>query len=196
MIDYMVEEYRTGGYYCPVTEEIRRQAAGLVGDTKSRREDAEELFCWVRDRYCWDMTKVRGSRYLITSGPTFAMSFDKSNLLVSLLRSQNIPARFRLIKCTFYNEFKGRHDDSIHAPVEVEIDGEWVIADPAFGKHTRKFKSVSEFGQPTWGSVDTSRTVSELPRWFVLMYNHVVRHVHPTVRQLRRELRECQDVRS
>jgi len=122
------------------------------------------------------------------------MSFDKSNLLVSLLRSINIPARFRMIKCTFHNEYKDRIDTSYHAPVEVTIDGDWITADPAFGKHTRQFKSIAAFGEETWEDIAKSSRVSSLSRLFVLPYNYLIRFVHPDVRTIRDELRECQQI--
>lgn len=190
----MGNETLTEGYLCPVTSSTRSKARAIVSTADDKDVAAEELFEWVRDTYVWDMTKIYGSTHLLEEQPTYAMSFDKSNLLVSLLRSLDIPARFYFIQCTFYNEYKDRLDDSIHAPVEIKRDGEWVTADPAFGEQTKRFKSVSEFGKETWKDVKRSKTVSQLPRWFVWSYNYVMRFVHPTVRTIRTELRECQDV--
>lgn len=183
-----------GGYLCPVNERMREQAREFTDSGDSDREKAERLFHWVRDTYCWDMTKIRGAGHLLREQPTRAMSFDKSNLLVSLLRSIDIPARFRMIKCTFYNEYKDRIDDSYHAPIEVKLGDDWITADPTFGKHTRRFKSVSEFGEETWETIEKSSRVVSLSRFFVLPYNYIARFFHPDIRKIRKELRECQDL--
>ncbi|MDY6777389.1 MAG: transglutaminase family protein [Candidatus Nanohaloarchaea archaeon] len=189
-----MNDYLHSGYLCPVNKKTVQKAEDVAGEKETDRERAEALFEWVRDTYCWDMTKVGGATYLLHKEPARAMSFDKSNLLVSLLRSVEIPARFNFIKCTFQNEYKDRIDDSIHAPVEVKLDDEWITADPAFGEHTSQFKSVASFGEKTWKDLKESKKLAELPRWFVFMYNHIMRYLHPDVRKIRRELRECQNL--
>lgn len=190
----MEEQFQEGGYLCPVTDEMTAKATEIAAGVESDEEIARALFRWVRDEYCWDMTKVRGAQYLLEEEPLRAMSFDKSNLLVSLLRSSDIPARFRLLRCIFYNERKEREDKSVHAPVEIYLDGEWVVADPAFGPHTEQYMPVSELGEETWMSVESSNRVAELPRKFVLPYNYVLRFIHPQIRRVQSELRDCQEL--
>lgn len=189
-----MSQYTEGGYLCPANDRFSAKATEIAAGVESDAEIAKALFRQVRDTYCWDMAKTRGAQYLLEKQPQRAMSFDKSNLLVSLLRSSNIPARFKFIKCIFYNEYKEREDTSIHAPVEARIDGDWTVADPAFGPHTEQFKSVAEFGEETWETIESEKILAALPRWFVLSYNYGMRFVHPTVRQIRDELRECQEL--
>lgn len=176
-------------YLCQPTEEIEKQAESIIGEEEPG-EQAREIFEWVRDSFVWDMNKIRGASHLLSERPTYAMSFDKSNLLVAMLRSQGFDARFRFMRCKFYNEFKDRVDDSIHAPVEVKAEGSWIVADPAFSKETREFISVSEFGEETWKEVKSEKRINHLPRWFVYFYNYGARFVHPDVRSIREQLHE------
>lgn len=182
----------SGRYLCPVTEEVERKAEEIAGE-RSDRERAEQIFEWVRDSFVWDMNKIRGAPYLLGERPEYAMSFDKSNLLVAMLRSQGFEARFRFMRCRFYNEYKDRVDDSIHSPVEVKLDGDWTVADPAFGPETNEFIPVSEFGEETWKEVKSEKRLDQLPRWFVYLYNYGARFVHPDVRAIRSQLREIHD---
>lgn len=179
-------------YLCQVTEEIEEQAEDITSKEEPR-EQAKQIFEWVRDNYVWDMNKIRGASYLLEERPTYAMSFDKSNLLVALLRSQGFEARFRFMRCKFFNEYKERLDDSIHAPVEIKVDGEWLVADPAFGEETSEFKSVSKFGKETWEEVKSEKRVKQLPKWFVLFYNYGAQFLHPNVKSIRKQLHEIQD---
>lgn len=187
------DRYREEGYLCPVTPRIQEKSQDIAGDAEDAREAAEACFRWVRDMYCWDITRIRGADALLQRDGTRAMSFDKSNLLVSLLRAQDLPARFRFIRCTFHNRYTDRTDTAIHAPVEVLLDGGWVVADPAFGVHTERFIPVASFGEETWGDVKSEEIRAALPRMFVWGYNYVFRFLHPTLRQLRKEIRACQD---
>ncbi|MDY6771539.1 MAG: transglutaminase-like domain-containing protein [Candidatus Nanohaloarchaea archaeon] len=189
-----MREYKVGGYLCPVDERTRETAHAIVTDTDDSDHAARELFHHVRESFCWDMTKIRGTQHLLAEEPVRAMSFDKSNLLVSLARSLGIPARFNLIRCTFHNEYKDRTDSSIHAPVELRLDGDWVTADPAFGEATSRFKPPSQFGEQTWEETSSEKKVSELPKKLVLGYNYLFRFLHPGVRRIRNELRECQEI--
>lgn len=179
-------------YLCEVTDSIETQAEDIISEGESRKQ-AKELFEWVRDNFVWDMNRIHGANYLLEKRPKYAMSFDKSNLLIALLRSQGFEARFRFMRCTFYNKYKNCVDNSIHAPVEVKINGEWIIADPAFGEETNNFISVSEFGEKTWEEVRSEKRVEELPKWFILFYNYGARFLHPNVRSIRKQLHEIQD---
>lgn len=187
------DRYREDGYLCPVTPRGRAKARDIAEGTEDTHEAAEACFRWVRDTYCWDITRIRGAEALLRRDNVRAMSFDKSNLLVSLLRAQDIAARFRFVRCTFHNRYKDRTDTAIHAPVEVLLDGEWVVADPAFGVQTERFVPVASFGEETWAEVQSEEVRATLPRTFVWSYNYLFRFVHPTLRQLRKEIRACQD---
>lgn len=182
------------GYLCEVSEDVEREAADISEGAGGEREEAELLFEWVRDGFVWDMKRIRGARYLLSEEPKYAMSFDKSNLLVALLRARGFEARFRFMSCVFKNDYKDRLDDSVHAPVEVVIGGDWVTADPAFGEATSEFKEVSKFGEETWEEIKNEKKVKSLPRWFVYSYNYVLKYIHPDIKRIRRELREVQDV--
>lgn len=186
-----MDPVRTDGYLCQVSPAVE-ELAGTICTGDAPDQDARELFRWVRDTFCWDMTAVRGAGHLVDQRPEYAMSFDKSNLLVALLRSQGIPARFRLLRCTFHNRYRDREDASIHAPVEIRLDGDWVTADPAFGPQTSRFIPASTFGEPTWEQVRSSERMTQLPRWLVWGYNYCFRFVHPDIRRIRAELRDCQ----
>jgi len=189
-----MREYKAGGFLCPVNQRTQERAERVIDQETSEAEQARDLFHHVRDGYCWDMMKIEGATHLLTKHPKKAMSFDKSNLLVSLLRSVDIPARFRVIQCTFHNEHKDRTDDSLHAPVEIRLNNDWIIADPAFGPHTDAFKSTAPFGEQTWEAIKKEHTCRSLPRLLVYSYNYFMRFVHPDVRTIREELRECQDL--
>lgn len=179
-------------YLCPVTPAVEERAADLTEEVK-KEDEPEVLFEWVRDNFTWDMMKIKGSEHLISERPEYAMSFDKSNLLVALLRARGFEARFRFMRCTFHNEYRDEIDDSFHAPVQVKVDGDWITADPAFGSKTSEFKPMSSFGEKTWKSIKSEKKVNQLPRWFVYMYNYAARFLHPSVRSIRSQLREVQD---
>lgn len=189
-----MREYKSGGWLCPVNDATEERAMSVAGERDTTEGTARALFHHVRDGFCWDMTKVKGATHLLEDGPRRAMSFDKSNLLVALARSIGIPARFNLIRCTFYNKYQDREDSSIHAPVELHIGDEWVTADPAFGKHTSTFKEPASFGERTWEDAKNEKRVAALPRHLVIGYNYLLRFIHPGVRRIRKELRACQQI--
>ncbi len=186
-----MEKYSTGGYLCPTGKSFSKKAKNISKNLDEDYEISKSIYEWVRDNYCWGFPKIRGSRFLLEENVDVATSMDKTNLLVSLLRSIDIPCRYKMVKVVFYNEYKNRLDDSVHVPAEVYLDREWVIADPAFGKHTRKFKSVSKFGEKTWEELKKSKELKELPRHFVLGYNYLIRFTHPKIRKLKKELEEA-----
>ncbi len=188
------DTYLAGGYLCPVNDRVREAATDVAGDTEEDAAVARQLFEHVRDRYCWDMTRIVGADTLLREAPTYAMSFSKSSLLVALLRSQGIPARFRLLKCKMYNGYRDAVDDSIHAPAEVLLDGEWVTADPTYGEKTAEFREPAEFGEETWKSASSEEERAALPRRFVWAYNYGLRFMHPAIRRIRSDVRECQEV--
>lgn len=178
-------------YLCPVTPVVEEKSEELTKGVK-KEDEARVLFEWVRDRFIWDMTKIRGAKYLLSRSPEYAMSFDKSNLLIALFRARGFEARFRFMRCTFHNEFRDEIDDSFHAPIQVKVDEEWVTADPAFGADTSEFKSVSSFGEETWESIKSEKKIDQLPRWFVYTYNYGARFLHPGVRSIKSQLRQAQ----
>lgn len=188
-----MNHYQNPGYLTPVNDRTRDKAENILDNPKNNKETAKQLFEWVRDNYCWDMMKIESSEALIDRGPSKAMSFSQSNLLISLLRSKDIPARINFINCQMRNEIEDTVEDSIHGPVEIKIDGEWVVADPTYGPHTEKYHNVSKFGEKTWEEVSKSEKKSELDRSFVLGYNYIFRFVHPDVRSIKKQLRQIQD---
>ncbi len=187
------DEFLQPSYLCESDREAVQVKAEVVAGGSEGEEAARKLFRWVRDEYVWDFTKIVGAERLLEQDGRKAMSFSKSNLLAALLRSQGIPARFNLVHGIYHDDHLDRDDHTVHAPVEVYLDGEWVTADPAFGEATREFREVSEFGEETWKELESSEKRAEMPRKFVLGYNYVFRFVHPKLRSLRKELRECQE---
>ncbi|MFB6203931.1 MAG: transglutaminase family protein [Candidatus Nanohaloarchaea archaeon] len=192
MVDY---EYLEPGCLCPVNPTMRAKAEEIIDKQTTDREKARRLHEWVRDRYCWDMKKkIIGSGKILRYNPERAMSFSKSNLLVSLLRSIDIPARYNYLNCTMYNEHSEEEEESIHAPVEVHVNGEWITADPTYGPHTSRYKSVAEFGEQTWEEAESSEKRAELPRSTVWLWNYALRWFHPEIRSMQKELRELQEL--
>jgi transglutaminase-like putative cysteine protease len=123
----------------PVVADFARTAAG---DADTPRERARRIFVAVRDqiRYdpytsSFDRDTYRAS-YVLSAGASFCV--PKAILLGAALRSVGIPARLgfadvtnhlatrRLLEAARTNVF------AFHAYTEVEIDGRFVKATPAF----------------------------------------------------------------
>lgn len=189
-----MEKYLKSCYLISVNEEMESKALEIIEDREDKEKSARELFKWVRDSYCWDMGKIRKASYLIEENPERAMSFSKSGLLISLLRSIEIPARYNYMNCKMQNKVEGTVESSVHAPVEVKIDDEWITADPTYGPHTRKYHDISKFRKKTWEHIENSEKKAELDRGFVMAYNYLLRFVHPDIRSIKKELRKVQEL--
>jgi len=189
-----MSEFRGPGYLISVNERTRSEAAGIVSDEEDKEKSARELFEWVRDNYCWDMRSIESSEALLGRENSKAMSFSKSNLLISLLRSLDIPARIFLINCRMENKIKGGTESSIHGPVQIKVNGEWIVADPTYGPHTTDYHDKSEFGEETWEELQSSELKHDLDRSFVWGYNYILQYVHPDVRSIRKQLRSVQNI--
>ncbi|MFB6197862.1 MAG: transglutaminase family protein, partial [Halobacteriaceae archaeon] len=159
------------------TAAIEKKAEAILEDARGQ-QPPQCLFLWVRDHFQYDIVPVRGAEDLVVHDRERAMSFDKSNLLAALLRTQDISCRFRLMVCQFHNTYAGRHDRAIHAPIEAKIQGKWMTLDPAFGQDTSAFRSPTAFGEEPWESVSWETRRDTLPRWLIGGYNHVFRRVH------------------
>ena len=138
-------------FYCESNStEIKKLAKKIVNDSKSSEKMVKKIFLWVRDKIQWDITKVVGIRRLLKRKPLRGNCTDKVNLFIALCRSLKIPARYVFLYCSLKRKKKNLPKKVGHVIAEVLIDGKWVIADPTFGKHTKKLVEVSQLGKPSW----------------------------------------------
>lgn len=185
-----LNEYTKPTYLCESDSPLVKEKARTLLKNGTKKQKVKKLFKWVRDTYAWDMRKVVGAEKLLKSDKKLAMSFDKTNLFVGLCRSLNIPTRYLYLKCDFKNKLKEEPDTSIHIPAEVYLNGRWIVSDPSFGIHSKKYMPISKFGEKTWIKVYEKKKMKSLSRKFIFFFNYFALYLHPLIRRIKKELKE------
>ena len=123
----------------PAVSSLARQLAD--GETDTRRI-AEAVFKHVRDgiRFGIDIVQVKASETL-TKG--YGVCWNKSLLMIALLRSNGIPARLACnpVHREFMRPAMGEACSSIQEPlnhcfVQVQLEGRWISVDPVLDART------------------------------------------------------------
>lgn len=180
--------------YCCESDdpEIRKLAEKITRKERTPREKAEALFEWVRDTIPWNIEKIVGAKKVLERKPKQAICMDKTNLLVALCRAVGIPTRYILLDC----EFDIKNPDiprwTKHAVAEVYVNGKWVVADPSFGKHTRKVMDVSKFGKITWVKSKNVKREKGFSRSFILIGN-IIMSLAPFSKKLKKAIEEVKE---
>ncbi|MCB2188411.1 MAG: transglutaminase family protein [Deltaproteobacteria bacterium] len=121
---------------------IRRQAAALANQAATPEDLARRTFRFVRDQipFGFDLVQVQASETLAKG---YGACFNKSLLLVALLRANGIPARFGSVPVSrwFMQPYLGWLFRLINHPfhhclVQVWLDGAWSLAEPTLDQAT------------------------------------------------------------
>lgn len=172
--------------YCAVDADlIQARAEELSRDTE--RETSRAIFRFVRDTIQYNIRRrIRGAERVLTEQE--GMCFDKTNLSIALHRANDIPARYREMRCTL----KVRDDDlpaeAFHLVPEARIGGDWVVQDPSFDDSVAALIAPSEWGEPTWERIETERRYAELPFYLPYLINYLVVPFSGKVRRIQAAL--------
>ena len=135
-----LESYLKEDYYCNFNHpSIKKLAEQVAGQYDTNKEKAVALFYWVRDNILY-----RVSYWQRTASDTLAeregTCTNKANLLAALLRSQNIPAGYGVMK-VYGQEYLGPicipmvrkyiNNVSTHVYLGVYLENRWVKVDPS-----------------------------------------------------------------
>lgn len=130
-------------HYCDVAHpSILERAQALAYEAESACQVADNTFRWVRDQipFGFDLVKVKASETLLKG---YGACFNKSLLLVALLRANGIPARFCSVPVSrwFMKPFIGRQCLLINHPfhhclAQVSLGGQWSFAEPTLDRDT------------------------------------------------------------
>ena len=112
-------------------EDIKELSNNITKNRNTTWSKAEAIFDWVKENISYSNygdTKYGGAGTIkIRKGNCV----DTSHALVSLLRANNIPARYVSGKCEFIEGDLAGSTTS-HVWVQVLIDGEWVVVDGTY----------------------------------------------------------------
>ncbi len=133
----------TSTHYCDFDHPAMRERAVLLAEGQDEAyQVALRTFTWVRDqvRFGFDLVRVKASDTLQKG---YGACFNKSNLLVSLLRCNGIPARFcsAPVNRWFMKPYIGLQCLLINHPfhhclVQLKVDGKWSFAEPTLDRPT------------------------------------------------------------
>lgn len=121
---------------------IQARAEKLAKDSDDPYQVARNTFGWVRDHipFGFDFIKVKASDTLLKG---YGACFNKSLLMVALLRANRIPARFCSVPVSrwFMKPYIGLqclliNDPFHHCLVQVQMDGQWSFAEPTLDQAT------------------------------------------------------------
>lgn len=121
---------------------IQERAAALAAQAAGTEKLARQTFLYVRDQipFGFDLIKVKASQTIVKG---YGACFNKSLLLVSLLRANGIPARFcsAPVSRWFMKPFIGLQCLLVNHPfhhclVQVHLDGRWSLAEPTLDRIT------------------------------------------------------------
>lgn len=138
-----IGQYLQETFYCNYNHKaILATAEELSGGTSDPAELAKKMFKYVRDNIAFgvDLYKVKASDTLEKG---FGACWNKSLLLVALLRCKKIPAEFGSIPVerTFIAPAIGKfyllaNDPFNHCFVRVNFNGKWVDLEPTLDQKT------------------------------------------------------------
>ncbi|MHA1270829.1 MAG: transglutaminase-like domain-containing protein [Candidatus Helarchaeota archaeon] len=124
-------------------------------DKKDKKEVADTLFKWVRDKIKYRISDIIGALGTYKRGNGACV--DKSSLLITLLRINKIPARYLILRAIISIEtpIKGNYVD--HCVVQAFIDNKWIILDPTFDPYFNRIFKKSTFNSPNWWDISKSK---------------------------------------
>jgi transglutaminase-like putative cysteine protease len=178
------EKYLQPTYLCESDSTEIINLAEKLSKGKSKREAVRNIFKWVRDSIPYKIEKVKSARELVKQKSRSGMCVSKVSLFISLCRAIKIPARYAIVRCLL--KLRKNSLRVWHVIAEVFIEGEWVPADPSFGKHTKHIIPPTKFGKVEKNTKIMWR-VSGLSRGMVFFVNLFYKF-SPTIRRLKKLL--------
>ncbi len=138
-----IEDFLKETEFCDFSSEtIKNLAKEISKNCKNDKEFAVSVFYWVRDNILYRVGnwQKKASETLAEKEGTCT---NKANLLVALLRNNNIPAGYGIMKVhgqryfgpisiAMLNKFIGK--TSVHVFVLVYINDKWIKCDPSTDK--------------------------------------------------------------
>jgi len=122
--------------------EVKRFARELTKGAHDKKEASIRVFFFVRDQIKFGYPHLGKASDVLKRG--YGTCSSKTNLQVALLRSIDIPARFRLqsinARVLFENKvpppFRNEEfsEEVTHYSAEVYLNGKWLVADTTFDK--------------------------------------------------------------
>ena len=129
--------------YCDLNHPaIQARAEKLAQEADDPYQLALGTFRWVRDQipFGFDLIRVKASDTLQKG---YGACFNKSLLMVALLRANKIPARFCSVPVSrwFMKPYAGLqcaliNDPFHHCLVQLKLDGQWSFAEPTLDQKT------------------------------------------------------------
>ncbi|MHA1310083.1 MAG: transglutaminase-like domain-containing protein [Candidatus Helarchaeota archaeon] len=138
----------------PNLQDLNKKIIASI-NKNDKKEIAKTLFEWVRDNIQYKIIEIVGALGTYNRGSGACV--DKSSLLISLLRINNIPARYILLRAFFTNTIPIKQKYVDHCAVEAFIKNKWAILDPTFDPRFDNIFSKSEFGAPNWWDIKKSK---------------------------------------
>ena len=146
------EMYLGSGRYWPTDGEIADRGSSLVEDSQTSWDGVRSLHDWVKDSIEFDSSKARVPADEVLEAES-GNAQSVADLLVALLRSQDIPAR--LVKGAV-TDGAGVGSDGGHTWVEAYVSGVgWVMLDPLWAD------IFDSFGHTTSDRVAVARIANE-----------------------------------
>ncbi len=181
--------------------EIKAKATQLTVDCQSPTDAAVKLFYFVRDECLFGLSEA-DQKASVTLNTRVGWCVTKNNLLVAMLRSVGIPARYHQVSVN-RTSLKGIVSSmlykmvpkviTIHPWCECYLDGRWLACDVTFDKQTyRAAIAKGFFTRGNMPSIDwDGRTDSKCISAFVLedhgvhqSYDDISRNVAETNRKM------------
>lgn len=151
-------------YWQSTSPQLQVKAAQAVAGTDKVIDKVRNLYKLTVDTLSYNNEKIK---YNIRQGsdkalanPDNAVCLEYSDLLIALLRSQNIPARMPVGYAYAGNLKQSKAvSDSLHSWVEVYVPGiGWMNLDPTWGEKFDNFgkSDLDHFAFAVWGAEDAS----------------------------------------
>lgn len=151
-------------YWQSTSPQLQVKAAQAVAGTDKVIDKVRNLYKLTVDTLSYNNEKIKynirqGSNKALAN-PDNAVCLEYSDLLIALLRSQNIPARMPVGYAYAGNLKQSKAvSDSLHSWVEVYVPGVgWMNLDPTWGEKFDNFgkSDLDHFAFAMWGSDDAS----------------------------------------
>ena len=148
-----IEQYKKRTKNCEVGDKnIKMQVDLLTKLAKSTREKAEKIFKFARDDIKYKYYENTRNGAVKTLKNKVGNCSDQSHLLIALLRTAGIPARYVHGRCYFVVSKRWIG----HVWVDAYVDKKWYSLDPTGPKNT--------FGKANnWSKSQNVKTYLELP---------------------------------
>lgn len=129
---------------------IKKKSEELTKGILTKREKAEKIFFFVRDKIKFKKYPNTKLGAIKTLKKKKANCCDQSHLLVALLRAAQIPSQYQRGKCTYSNHVGG------HVWVIAYVENKWVVLDPSNIKN--EYNKIN-----SWISAENIKNYIELP---------------------------------